>query len=91
VNQGNQNRAKAPAFLAAACVGFLASAPALAADGDEDLAVDEQQIVVEGKFFLHPLGERRGTREEPDASDGKEGRSLRTVMISLFHIALMAV
>jgi len=50
VNQGNQNRAKAPAFLAAACVGFLASAPALAAEvADEDLAVDEQQIVVEGE------------------------------------------
>ncbi|MBO9698513.1 MAG: hypothetical protein J7499_20170, partial [Sphingopyxis sp.] len=48
VNQGHHYRAKAPAFLAVACVGFLASAPALAADGDGDAAVDEQQILVEG-------------------------------------------
>ena len=50
MNQGNHNRAKAPAFLAVACVGFLVSAPALAEDRDEDLASDEQQIIVEGQL-----------------------------------------
>jgi catecholate siderophore receptor len=49
VNQGNHHRAKAPAFLAVACVGFLASAPALAADAAEDAEIDEQQILVEGQ------------------------------------------
>jgi catecholate siderophore receptor len=49
VKQGYHHRAKAPAFLAAACVGFLASAPALAEGAAEDLAVDEQQIVVDGE------------------------------------------
>jgi len=45
VKQGDQNRVKAPAFLAVACVGFLASAPALAEDFDEEAALtaeDEQ-------------------------------------------------
>ena len=46
MNQGNHSRAKAPAFLAVACVGFLASAPALAEEADE---IDEQQILVEGE------------------------------------------
>lgn len=48
MKQGNRNRAKAPAFLAAACVGFLASAPALAEDAADE-AVEEEQIVVEGQ------------------------------------------
>ena len=49
VKQGHRQRAKAPAFLAAACVGFLTSAPAMAEDVDADSASDEQQIVVEGQ------------------------------------------
>jgi catecholate siderophore receptor len=40
-----------PAFLALACVGFLASAPAFAADGETPLdEQDRQEIVVEGQL-----------------------------------------
>jgi catecholate siderophore receptor len=49
VKDGNRYRAKAPAFLAAACVGFLATAPALAEDVEDGLAADEYQIVVDGE------------------------------------------
>ena len=47
MKQGNHNRVVAPVFLAATCVGFLASAPALAEDADENFTGDEQ-ILVEG-------------------------------------------
>ncbi len=61
MKQGLQNRAKAPAFLAAACVGFLASAPALAEDAEDAAAVDEQQILVEGQREQPELESPRAT------------------------------
>lgn len=48
MNRQNATRAKAPAFLAAACVGFLASAPAIAENVDEGF-VEGEPIVVEGE------------------------------------------
>jgi hypothetical protein len=52
------------AFLAVACVGFLASAPAVAEDdGDGDEALDGSLIVVEGQVQAGraegPQGDRR--------------------------------
>src|SRR5688572_16598151 len=61
VKQGHHQRAKAPAFLAVACVGFLASAPALAEDVDEDQAAEGRQIVVEGQVQHAELESPRAT------------------------------
>jgi len=49
VKQGHRFRTTAPAFLAVACVGFLASAPALAEDTDESLVSEGEPIVVAGQ------------------------------------------
>ncbi|HTM95382.1 MAG TPA: TonB-dependent receptor plug domain-containing protein, partial [Croceibacterium sp.] len=57
----NRRSTRAPAFLAVACVGFLATGPAMAEDLDDSPGVSADQILVEGARDREEIASTKAT------------------------------